>query len=157
MFSIRGEKNDIFTVLKQGVLLLIICLTLVKGTNYGVLPANHADRHTYFSPSETCRPRHTQITVRLTGCLPKRLHVFACHGTCHSRNVPEWIYEEQELRMVEYCTCCQPHIRRYRQLEFICPGRPEKRIRLRRGAAFECACRPCSDQANPEPEQPYEY
>ncbi|KAK6175311.1 hypothetical protein SNE40_013799 [Patella caerulea] len=117
-------------------------------------PDSYNERADYFSASETCRQQIVRNVVRLPGCVPKAVVTFACEGTCHSRNVPDWRFLEQDVHMIEHCTCCQPNIVRCRNVTFECPGR--KSLTKCLAATFECACRPCSD-ADPSAEKPYDY
>ncbi|XP_067649050.1 bursicon-like [Haliotis asinina] len=135
--------------------LVVVCLLQVAFSDV-MLPESGADRHHQYSAQETCRQQLRRATIRFPGCAPKSVVMVSCRGTCHSRNVPEWRYSSQAMQMVEHCTCCKPHVRRFRYIEFTCPSRPGGRLRWRQWAALQCACRPCAD-AEPEAEQPYDY
>ena len=123
---------------------------------FPILPDSYVDRQSYFSPTETCRQKNLIRVLRPPGCLPRTVRSSACQGTCHSRAVPQWSMERQEMRLVSYCTCCKPHRLTYRRVRFRCPGRTQRQLVFFQGVAGDCACRPCSD-GNPELQQPYDY
>jgi hypothetical protein len=105
---------------------------------------------------ESCEQQDVGLILRPWGCIPHRVVVSACLGTCHSRSVPQWDIEGQQVRHVNYCSCCKPHRVATIRINFRCPGRPiplpPKHVRI----ATQCACRPCSD-ADPDSHQPYDY
>lgn len=122
-----------------------------------ILPDNHPERQFFFSPSETCHQKEIVSILRPQGCVARVVRSSACEGTCHSRSVPQWDVERQELRRVTYCTCCKPHRLSYKRIRFRCQASGERnQVVFYLGVAAQCACRPCSD-AEPRLRQPYDY
>lgn len=123
---------------------------------FPILPDNHSERQSFFSPLETCRQKEIVNILRPRGCVARLIHSSACEGTCHSRSVPQWDVDRQELRRVTYCTCCKPHQLSYKRIRFRCAGGEQSQPVFYLGVATQCACRPCSD-ADPRLQQPYDY
>ena len=122
-----------------------------------ILPDNHSERQFFFSPLETCHQKEIVSILRPQGCAARVVRSSACEGTCHSRSVPQWDVERQELRRVTYCTCCKPHRLSYKRIRFRCQASGERNpVVFYLGVAAQCACRPCSD-AEPRLRQPYDY
>lgn len=109
-----------------------------------------------YSSSETCSLNLVGLSLSHHGCQPKVVTATACRGTCHSRAVPEWRYEEQAVRLVNYCTCCEPMRSLKRSVTLTCPNTSRGFRVFPVAIPVQCACRPCSD-GNPEAEQPYDY
>ncbi|KAK7109247.1 hypothetical protein V1264_013322 [Littorina saxatilis] len=114
-----------------------------------------AGRGEWFSASETCQQLEVVKVLQPPDCVRRVVRSQSCQGTCHSRSVPQWDVERQELRRVAYCTCCKPHSMTYRRIRFRCPGR-DKNLVIHVGVATQCACRPCSD-GTASLRQPYDY
>lgn len=109
-----------------------------------------------YSSSETCSLNLVGLSLSHHGCQPKVVTATACRGTCHSRAVPEWRYEDQAVRLVNYCTCCEPMRSLKRSVTLTCPNTSRGFRVFPVAIPVQCACRPCSD-GNPEAEQPYDY
>lgn len=103
-----------------------------------------------------CQRRLARMTLSPPGCFPKTIVVLGCHGSCHSRSVPEWSFEKQEVEMIDYCTCCEPRETVTRRVTLRCSYSPTGRRYARIRLPVNCECRPCSD-GDPQAEQPYDY
>ena len=58
-----------------------------------------------FSLRESCSDYRIALTISHRGCRSLTLRAVGCHGTCHSRSVPEWDFENEELQFIfKYCT-----------------------------------------------------
>ncbi|KAL8577547.1 hypothetical protein ACOMHN_044227 [Nucella lapillus] len=128
----------------------------IRRSAFPLLPDSYVERQSYFSAMETCQQHELMHVLRPPGCLRRVVRTSSCQGTCHSRSVPHWNIDLQQLRHVAYCTCCKPHQLSYRRTQFRCPGRRKKVLVLFVGVATQCACRPCSE-ADPALQQPYDY
>ncbi|XP_005096533.3 neuroblastoma suppressor of tumorigenicity 1-like [Aplysia californica] len=109
------------------------------------------------SSSSTCRHRIETTLIAVPGCVPKSLLITRCQGSCHSRSVPEFDTDRQEVRHVEHCSCCKPMVMKFRAVRFTCPRRRQRFFVKRFGFPFRCACRPCANVPEVTAEQPYDY
>lgn len=109
-----------------------------------------------YSTTETCSLELIGLPFSHPGCERKVVIATACRGTCHSRAVPEWRYEDQAVRLVNFCTCCEPMASIKRSVTLTCPNTSRGFLVFPVAIPVQCACRPCSD-GNPESEQPYDY
>ena len=98
---------------------------------------------------ETCKTHPTVVKLTHSGCVPKLVRTYSCRGRCHSRAIPEWDVENEQVHMIEHCTCCKPMVRAMRMVALECPVLGKARNMLVR-SAFECRCRPCSE-GKPKP------
>lgn len=137
-------------------ILIFILSMLIVGNNCFRMKQTFKIKRQQYSSSESCAMGLIGVSLTHPGCQSKRVIATACRGTCHSRAVPEWRYEEQVVRLVHYCTCCEPLSSLSRAVTLTCPNTSTGFRVFRVSIPVKCACRPCSD-GNPEAEQPYDY